>query len=239
MKQTVHSVALILFLLVLSVGLFGLVKQAIPAIPADYTIGVSPGHYVKLGNFVGNGSYAYLSEGNWTKFEVAAISGKNVTFVVTGQLKNGSSTPGSGGSIIYDVETARANGSIQSTGYYVIPANLTLGAAIPGTILNITRTENRTYFGIARTVVVATGNTSTVTVTNVYDQTTGMMLEVQNKQPNGSTGTFSVIETNILTGQTIPEISTSLTPTMITIAAITATIFWKKKLSLNPTKTIP
>ena len=209
---------------------FALTILAVPVIPADYSIGVSPGHYVKVGNFVGNGSYAFLSDGNWTRYEVAAVSGKNVTFVVTGQFKNGSSTPGSGDKIIYDVEKATANGSIQATGLYVTPANLTLGTAIPGTILNVTRTENRTYFGIVRTVIVATGNTSTVAVTNVYDQTTGMMLEVQNKQPNGSTGSFSVIETNIFTGQTIPEFPTSMTLSMILMATIVAAMFCRKKL---------
>ena len=75
-----------------------LVTFVAPVLAVEYNPGVSVGQYVKYGNFyvVNLGAVLY----DWEKVEVIAVSGKEVTLLMTGQFKNGTALPHNGD--IYD-----------------------------------------------------------------------------------------------------------------------------------------
>jgi hypothetical protein len=202
----------------------------------DYSVGVIPGRYVKYGNFVVSGSMGQFFDLDWMKYEVAAVSGKSVLLLQTGISRNDTTMPFNGSMYSYDVEKGTVDGTPTDIPP-IIAANLSQGDRIGGFGYNLTRTENRTYFGLNRTVNVLetsiiSGNT-TIRVTMVWDKITGLALERQMEQTDIVTGTttvsYSVTETNIFTGEPIPELPSLFALSIIMTATAIEIMFYKKR----------
>ena len=175
-------VALVLALLATSLAIF-------PVFATDYNPGVSVGDYVTFGNWggsVGTGTkYAIAYE----KIEVVSISGKEVDWRMTGQMKTGSEMMDNGSIYFTNVETGATNYTHSVLGA-VIAANLNQGDKVPiqSGSLGVNSTEIRTYLGISRMVnividvvsSVQSGAPIVVNSTFVYDRTSGILLETDN-----------------------------------------------------------
>lgn len=204
---------------------------ALPVFAIDYAAGVTKGQYVTYGNFVGEGpGVETFNDYNWSKLEVADVSGKEVTLLSTGQFKNGAPIPGNGTIEVWNVETGTENG-VPSTQGPIIAANLTEGDPIPPpNTYTINKTETRNYLGISRSVTVLAVTISTpdysTSLTYVYDQASGMLLEstveTTQNQPESVTSTYSysVIETNLFESAPIIPISSALIIFVIIVIAI-------------------
>jgi len=213
----------------------------VPVSATDYNVGVIRGNYVKFGNIVGNASYSYYSNLDSVWFEVDAVSGKNVTVIMFFISKDGTLFSGSGNKQVYDVEQYIVNGTRQQPDwtFAVIAANLTQGDRIsPYTVINVTRTENRTYFNLSRTVNVVDINYTSGSITSlttlIYDRVTGFLLEYQLEQIDPLRPAFlsySVVETNIFTGEPIPEFPSFILLPLLMIAVAVGALLYRKKLS--------
>jgi hypothetical protein len=204
----------------------------VPVFALDYNIGVVPGYYVKYGIFNTSPNTIY-SDIDWMKYEVTAVSGKNVTLLNTGVYKNGTGIPGNGVSSIYNIERNNVNDLHSTSAIPIIGSNLNPGDPIPYTILNISRTENRTYLGLSRTVNVVEYNTTTMRIISVYDRTSGLWLEIQMEQTNSNstvTVSYRVIETNIFADSTIPEFPSTTILALAAVSTLTGEILFKRKL---------
>ena len=198
-----------------------LITSVIPASAINYSVGVAEGHYVKFGNFLGIGPNALSwNEYGWMKYEVTGISGKNVSLRMTAQFKNGTALPNNGSIYVCNIENY-VQGSEP-----IIPSNLTQGEKLPPGPYNVTKTENRAYLGVNLTVnIVETFqyspfSNSTLHGTMVYEKASGMILEGRLEDATSS-ASFSITETNIFGGQTIPEFAhTSLALIIMMIVAI-------------------
>lgn len=169
-----------------------LTATVIPLVLAtDYTPGVSAGDYVTFGDggWVSSGFPTQILI-NWEKLEVVSVDGKEVTWIMTGQMKNGSALTDNGTVYVTNVETGATNYTHSVLGA-VIAANLNEGDKVPTESLNlqVNSTELSTYMGVSRTVDIVSyemeGSTNgapyTLNSTFVYDQRTGMMLETDNE----------------------------------------------------------
>jgi len=210
----------------------------VPVSAVTYNPGVSVGQYVVMGNFWGIGDPAFVSSvtaQDWLRYDVTAVNGKEVTLASSGRLKNGTAV--GGGTATYNVEagtmsTQYANNTPYTNGE-IIAGNLSEGDMIPPPgYLKVNKTQTVVYFGVTRTVDIVNSTWSTPDVTIdygvVYDQITGLMLEIQvesnQTQPTSRYFMYgsSVIETNI-TGSVIPEFSPLpifATATLLTLLAI-------------------
>jgi hypothetical protein len=199
---------------------------AFPVFALEYNPGVKTGQYVKYGNFVGTGTgVESFNDYSWSKIEVTAVSGKEITLLSTGQFKDGTAIPGNGTIEVWNIETGTENGVPKTQGP-IIAANLNQGDAIPpANTYMVNGTENRVYLGVSRSVNILETTVSTpdysISLIYVYDRASGILLEstvetVQN-QPQQSTSkySYSVTETNLF-GQT-PSIDF---PLVIIIAAV-------------------
>ena len=180
----------------------------LPVLALDYNPGVSVGQYVKYGNFVGSGSGTEsFNDYSWTKLAVISVSGKEVTLLSTGQLKDGTAIPGNGTTEVWNIETGTQNGTPSTQGP-IMAANINQGDPIPpANTYAVNRTENRVYLGVSRTVNILETTVSTpdysTSLTYVYDKQSGVLLEstvntVQN-QPQQSTSSYfyRIVETNV------------------------------------------
>jgi hypothetical protein len=182
-----------------------------PVFALEYNPGVKAGQYVKYGNFVGIGNgVESFNDYSWSKLEVTAVSGKDITLLSTGQLKGGAAILGNGTTEIWNIETGTQNGTPNTQGP-IIAANLNQGDAIPpDNTYSVNRTENRVYLGVSRSVniletAVSTPDYST-SLTYVYDRSSGILLAssvetTQNQPQSTSTYSYSITETNLF-GQT-------------------------------------
>jgi hypothetical protein len=165
----------------------------------EYNPGVSAEDYVKLGDWYALNlppEYAYQGQLIFEKIEVVAVSGKEVTWRMTGQMKNGSAILGSGETYVVNVETGVTNYTHSVLGP-IIGANLNEGDKVQaGSVsVEVNKTEIRTYLNVSRPVnvliyeVSGVGKPSpqgasaqyTSTSTFVYDKASGMMLETENR----------------------------------------------------------
>jgi hypothetical protein len=205
---------------------------AIPVFALDYNTGVVPGYYVKYGIF-NTSPNTIFSDIDWMKYEVTAVSGKNVTLLNTGLYKNGTVIPGNGVSSIYNIERNNVNDLHVFGAIPIIGSNLNQGDPIPYTVLNISRTENRTYLGISRTVNVVEDSTTTMRSISVYDRTSGLWLEIQMEQTNSNgtlTASYRVIETNIFADSTIPEFPSTILLACLAASMLLGALLFKRKL---------
>ena len=203
---------------------------------ADYNVGVISGCYVAYGNFEVSGPMGQFFNLDWMKYEVVAVSEKSVLLLQTGLSRNGTVMPFNGSMYSYDVQKGTVDGAPTDIPP-IIAANLSQGDKIGGFGYNLTRTENRTYFGLSRTVNVLetsiiSGNT-TIRVTIVWDRITGLALEKEMEQTDIVSGTssvsYSVTETNIFTGEPIPELPSLFALSMIMAATVIEIIIYKKR----------
>jgi len=108
---------------------------------------------------------------------------------------------------------------------------------VSGIYTDVTTTENRNYFGIDRSVNIVETNSTSVSITYistlVYDTVSGVVLEVYMEKTD-STDTaivsYDVIETNIFTGEVIPDLPLSMFAVLIIISLSAEAIFLRKKL---------
>ena len=230
--------------LILSFSLAAVILVALagPVLGVQYSPGVTPGQYMKYGNFVGSGiGYEYFNDLSFLNLQIVSVSGSSVTLLNTDEFKNGTALPGNGTTDVWDVSTGTDNGTSTTQGP-IIAANLNQGDAIPppNTYL-INQTVDRIYLGTVRSVNILNVTVSTPdynTTTNyVYDKLSGMFLEttsttVTQPQPKVVTSTYSysITSSNIFgsagPSPTIPEFNPQiillvLAITMIGIAAIT------------------
>jgi hypothetical protein len=202
------------FVVAFSIGFILLVASAAPALAVDYNIGVTTGQYVTYGNFVGIGEgLEVFNETEWLRIEVMEVSGKEVTLLTTGQLKNGTPVPENGNMSVWNVATGALDG-IPSVEGPIIAANLNEGDPIPPPNTYIVNsTEDRIYLGdISRSVNIISSEIHSSnynkTLELVYDRISGILLEAQSEtvqiQPAPAIFkySYSVIETNIFGGET-------------------------------------
>ena len=190
---------------------------------------------------MGNASYSYYCDLDSVWFEVDEVSGKNVTVIMLFISKDGTLFPGSGKKQVYDIEQYTVNGTRQEPDwtFAVVAANLTQGDRIsPHTVINVTRTETRTYFNLSRTVNVVDINYTSGSITRLttltYDRVTGFLLEYQMEQIDPTTPAFlsySVVETNIFTGEPIPEFPSFLILPLLMTTMASVALLYRKKVS--------
>jgi hypothetical protein len=219
---------------------------AIPVFAVNYNPGVSPGQYIKYGNFIGIGSgLEAFNNTDFVKQEIINVSGKEVTLLTTGQFKDGTATPGNGSIVVWNVETGTMNG-VPSVQGPIIAANLNQGDSIPPpNIYTVNKTETRIYLGVSRSVnilnaTIITPDYTTV-LTFIYDRASGILLEAasvttQNQsQSTPSEYSYIVIETNIFSttqatsSPTVPEYSLVAVMAIIILATLATVIFTKNK----------
>jgi hypothetical protein len=210
----------IIFSMTVAFFLFAMV--AAPVLAAVYNPGVSNGQFVTYGNFIGIGpGLESFNNTNYVKQEIIDVSGKEITLLTTGQLKDGTATPGNGSTSVWNIETGTLNGVPNVEGP-IIAANLNQGDSIPPlNIYTINKTVTRTYLGVSISVNILNPTITTpdyaIVVTFIYDRASGMLLEAssvttQNQpQSTPSEYSYSIIETNIFsTTQTTPTPSPSI-----------------------------
>jgi len=172
----------------------------------EYEVGVKVGDWMKYGNFVGVGpGTEVINQSDWSKIEVVAVSGTNVTFLRSGKFKNGSDFQEEG--IAIDVEKGAMNGTVVGPSI-VIAANLQEGDILPGQPIQgappftINRTETRNYLGISRSVNILNVTQSVLGVdyqsVMIWDRVSGMLLEMSlMTEPYVMKMSYNVIDTNI------------------------------------------
>lgn len=229
--------------LCLALGL--IVAFLFPVSAVSYNPGVTVGQYVKYGNYWGVGDPDFVNSVtsmDWLKYEVVAVNGKEVTIASSSQLKSGN--PAGGGTAIYNVEAGTMSTQYANDSQYlngpIIAGGLSEGDIIPPPgYLKVNRTMTIVYFNVSRTVNIVNSTwsdpESTINYGSVYDQITGMMLEMQvESNRTGSDPRYvkygaSVIETNI-SGSVIPEFQSALVLVgLFGLFSMTA-VFVRKKL---------
>ena len=199
MSQKIKTIApLVCFLLA--------VIFVVPTWATEYATGITAGQYVKFGNYVVTTPAEVALTPEWTKIEVVEASTKEVTLRITGEYKNGTAIPES--QLTCNIESGMTNGHQR----YIIATNLNQGDKILTTkadVINVT--ETRTYLGTSRTVNIlnftSTTPTQTMVITYVYDQASGMNLEMSTTivATETYTNSYSIIDTNIFDTPAIPE----------------------------------
>ncbi len=213
----------------------------------EYNTGVSVGQYVKYGNWYAVNAPTSMAM-DWQKVEVVAVSGKEVTLRMTGQLKNGTAMPQSGDTYVYNVETGAKNYTHSVLGF-VIATNLNEGDAAPSgsNTYMINTTEIKTYLGVSRVVNVIVEVISgvdnrgpyTARLTYAYDKASGILLESENwikwsSTPNDRVVYFSVTDTNIFEASHPPapipvEAFYALGAVVVAIPVTTVVVLRKRK----------
>ena len=225
-----------------------LIALTTTVLAVDYNPGLSVGHYIKYGNYAITPAFETVID--WTKSEVTAVSGKEVTLLLSGQFKNGTAIPSISGVGIYNVEAGTQNGTSYTYGI-IIAGNLNEGDPIPplnyGFLVN--KTETRTYLGVSRTVNIletmySDNNYDTHWVI-AYDKASGILLE-QELERTDKTATpeslylkesMSVSETNIfddisLTGsETLPleYVFIAVAAVIAVLVVLAAAVFLRKR----------
>jgi len=178
-----------------------LMTLAVPVLAVDYNPGVSVGQGAEYGNYVMDGQETDV---NWTRFGVAAVSGKEVTLTELTAYMNGTDETVDK---VYNVEAGTVDGQPAAfPGTRIIAANLNEGDALPpvdsGYIVNTT--ETRTYLGVSRSVNIVSysysGEGYTISETFVYDKASGILLEMEGETVVGDTTqtySHSITVTNI------------------------------------------
>ncbi len=229
-----------------SLALTFLIASLVFVSAVTYSAGVSVGQFVRYGNFVGVGpGVESFNDYDWVKIEVTAVSGKEVTLLTTGQLKNGQAIPGNGNTSIWNIEAGTQNG-VPSTLGPIIAANLNEGDAVPpvGTY-SINKTENRFYLSVNRAVNIISSAIKTpdynISQNYVYDKASGMLLEAdsetvtQTQPPVTSVYSYSITETNIFgSGPAFPVQFLFLTVVIVVIivaAVVAIALSGRRKIS--------
>lgn len=160
----------------------------ISALAVDYNPGVSAGKYVKFGWYSVNIPPEHVM--SWEKIEVVSVTGEEVDWQLTGEMKNGSAGPDNGETFFTNVQTGTTNYTHSNLGPPIVAKDLNAGDKISmasSSVVNMT--DTRTYLGVSRLVNVLIIESSGVsldnpynsTATYVYDKASGMLLENENR----------------------------------------------------------
>jgi hypothetical protein len=159
-----------------------------PIRATDYNPGVSTGQWIKYDGIQAVGAFAISDANNtdWMKMEVTQVSGKNVTLHMTAQYTNGTAADEMGLNV--NVETGWSNESDTNGNFFLIAGNLQEGDTLPGLDIGfgpmkVNKTETRTYLSTSRTVNIVNTTIYEAGVMDyrslqIYDQTSGMLLEI-------------------------------------------------------------
>jgi hypothetical protein len=212
----------------------------VPANSIGKSPGVSVGYWVKYGNITATG-IKYIGSGfnetEWIKIEVVGVSGTEVTFSMSRTFKNGSIEKGA--DIISDVDTGWATGGLTWRNHFLIAANLIQNDTFTtiGIDVLISKTENRSYAGMDRTVNIVNYTESEdyyYELFMVYDQISGFLLEMNTSLtsvtlPTGNEElSFVAVELNMKASSqyTLIYIATGIA---VAVVAVSAVVLWHKK----------
>jgi hypothetical protein len=217
----------------------------------DYNVGVKVGDWIKYGQikvtWTGNGtepSYVTgLQKIDWVRTDVENINGTNVTLIWTVHFNNGTQTPEN-----LSVDVA---GTEETSGFtLLIASNLKRGdAVVNGTNSpTINQTTTGIYAGANRNVnlleFTSVYDNQTMTNKIYWDQSTGVMVEEDQKSPDySSPGAFIGIsikatETNMWSLDFIGTLYNNLVyiiaGVVIAIFVIAAALFLRRKKTPPP-----
>jgi len=171
-----------------------LMAVAVPVLAVDYEPGVSVGDGADYGNYLLDGEQGAE---NWTRFGVTAVSGSEVTVTVYTAYMDGTDETVDK---VYDVEAGTVDGEAKDfPGALIIAANLNEGDALPLAVSGYTvnTTETRTYLGVSRSVNVVSYEYTdadagyTISETYVYDQASGILLEMEGETSGAYVSEYS------------------------------------------------
>ncbi len=214
-----------------------------------YTPGVTTGQYVMYGNFIEVGESGPYHDYDWSRLDVVAVSGNDVSLLVTGQLTTDDPIPSNGTVGDWNIENGTYNGSpVTQGGFPIIAPNLTAGEPIPSTDYWIINTETDIFLGVARSTNIVTVLSSTAdynsSETYYYDQLSGMLMAWQEtiltfSDSSTVTWSYNIIATNIFGNVAAPSPSPSAVPTITTqpSASPTQTPLATEQVTAPPTQT--
>jgi hypothetical protein len=240
------------------------VVLAVPVGATEYSPGVQVGYWVEYRNLVsgGTGNPEDFNATEWMKMEVTLVTGNRVTVHTSRMLMNG--TFQDGYDYVFDVATGETDRSGDSSNlwnnYFVVAGNLAggsdthLAVVLPegSAAMFINKTETKDLLGMNRTVNLVDRNASLNAIPDydyqfhsVYDQTTGMLLEL-----NYSLTSHSIPSTNEVVSYSAAEINTkpkssdnTLTYTEVAIAvviivAVAATLVVRRRRKAHATRSL-
>ena len=223
-----------------------------PVLAVSTSPGVSINNYVTLSWYAVNVPSVHVI--NWEKIEVVSVSGKEVTWRMTGQMADGSAFPDNGNTYFNNFETGETNYTHSDLGL-IIPANLNAGdkLIVGPTTFTVNSTEIRTYLNVSRTInvitlvahVVTSNGPGNTTSTYVYDQSSGMLLENEDQIVSSNVTVprsyidMSVSATNLFSAQTnqMPvEVIYAVVAAAIIAAICASTIIISRRRKENEAK---
>jgi hypothetical protein len=194
------------------------------AVYADLSVGVKKGDWIEY-TVTTTGTPSEGHDIDWSRMEVTDVQGTSIIVYITSRFINGS--------------TENFNSTLNlKTGHliddFIIPANLNAGDIFLDQNLGnvtISRSEQHTYAGAARTVLYA----STSQNTYVWDQATGVSVEATSVLPDYTMHTI-VEATNMWQPNQGLDVTVLLLVVVIVVIAIVAVVmaalrYRKKKTS--------
>jgi hypothetical protein len=211
------------------------IAYLVPVRAIEFNPGVSVGQYVVFGHWEAVNTVVTAAM-NWEKIEVVAVSGTEVRFLVSGQLKNGTAMPHNGDTYFINVETGTTN-ETHSNLKSIIPASLNEGDLIPPGTFKVNNTEIRNYLGVNRAVNIVIDTTSDARVTVAYDKVSGMALQWESwmTQPNGVQMAikYDITDTNIFEvrqpTESIPMVVYYALGAVAVVLPITAVVVFRRR----------
>ena len=169
----------------------------------DYNAGVqgyaAPLQWIQYGNFTSTGSNVSvnLTRTRWLTMGMVHANLTNIAMAMNGRLQNPTANLNET-RILYNLQTGASNMSANQYGHiynftFIIAANLTANDPVTeGSAIRINATETRAYNGedetpVNRTVNILNFTEATYSNVTVYDQTTGLLLEVNMTWAGGYT----------------------------------------------------
>ena len=237
---------------------------AVPARATEYNLGVQVGYWVEYRNLVSRGASnpPDFNTTEWMKMEITSTVGKRVTIHTSRMLMNG--TFQDGYDYVFDVATGETDRSADPSNlwnnYFIVAGDLTEGSdthlavALPegSSAMFINKTETRDILGMNRTVNLVNYSESLNVIPDyyyqfhvVYDQTTGMLLEL-----DYSLTSHSIPSANELVSYSAADISTTPKPpdntliyaevavAAVTVGAVAAALVVRRRRKAHTTKSV-
>jgi hypothetical protein len=194
-------------------------------VSADLSVGVKKGDWIEYGvTYTGSPSQGH--DVDWARLEVTDVQGTNMSVSITSRYPNGSTE-------VFNSTLNLATGHLIDD--FIIPAHLNAGDTFLDQNLGnvtISRSDQQTYAGAARTVLYA----STTQNTYVWDQATGVSVEGTSQQPTYSMHTM-VEDTNLWQRSQGSDLYLLLLVAAAVIVAVVAlAVFVKRYKKKGPSK---